>query len=101
MLARPARRQAKGWKGSRSSPPRSDRKACRRADPQYREEDLDMKAEMMTNSDICALCGGKLQERFTELVLEVGDELAERFYHLKKRFWIPAYYIAIVYHWLG
>lgn len=55
----------------------------------------------MTNSDICALCGGKLQERFTELVLEVGDELAERFYHLKKRFWIPAYYIAIVYHWLG
>ena len=35
-----------------------------------------MKMETMTDSDICALCGGKLQEGFTELVLKAGDELA-------------------------
>lgn len=29
------------------------------ADPQDREEDLEMKVEIMTDSDICALCGGK------------------------------------------
>ena len=32
--------------------------------------------EMMTSSDICALCGGNLREGFTELVLKAGDELA-------------------------
>ncbi len=32
--------------------------------------------EIMTDSDICALCGGKLLEGFTELVLKAGDELA-------------------------
>ncbi|MDD1738928.1 MAG: hypothetical protein LUQ02_05135 [Methanothrix sp.] len=32
--------------------------------------------EMMTDSDICALCGGKLREGFTELVLKAGDDLA-------------------------
>jgi len=32
--------------------------------------------EMMTDSDMCALCGGKLLEGFTELVLKAGDELA-------------------------
>ena len=32
--------------------------------------------EIMTDSDICALCGGKLREGFTELVLKAGDELA-------------------------
>ncbi|OYV11432.1 MAG: hypothetical protein CG445_1038 [Methanosaeta sp. ASM2] len=31
---------------------------------------------MMTDSDICALCGGKLREGFTELVLKAGDDLA-------------------------
>ena len=31
---------------------------------------------MMTDSDMCALCGGKLLEGFTELVLKAGDELA-------------------------
>lgn len=30
----------------------------------------------MTDSDICALCGGKLREGFTELVLKAGDVLA-------------------------
>lgn len=30
----------------------------------------------MTDSDICALCGGKLGKGFTELVLKAGDELA-------------------------
>ena len=30
----------------------------------------------MTDSDICALCGGKLREGFTELVLKAGDDLA-------------------------
>ena len=30
----------------------------------------------MTDSDMCALCGGKLGEGFTELVLKAGDELA-------------------------
>lgn len=30
----------------------------------------------MTDSDICALYGGKLREGFTELVLKAGDELA-------------------------
>ncbi len=29
---------------------------------------------MMTDSDICALCGGKLREGFTELVLKAGDD---------------------------
>ncbi len=29
----------------------------------------------MTDSDICALCRGKLQEGLTELVLMAGDEL--------------------------
>jgi len=32
--------------------------------------------EMMTDSDMCALCGGKLLEGLTELVLKAGDELA-------------------------
>jgi YgiT-type zinc finger domain-containing protein len=32
--------------------------------------------EFMTDSDICAFCGGKLREGFTELVLKAGDELA-------------------------
>ena len=32
--------------------------------------------EIMTDSDICALCGGKLREGFTELVLKAGDDLA-------------------------
>jgi len=31
---------------------------------------------MMTDSDMCALCGGKLLEGLTELVLKAGDELA-------------------------
>jgi len=35
-----------------------------------------MKAEMITDSDICALCGGKLREGFTELVLKAVDDLA-------------------------
>ncbi len=30
----------------------------------------------MTDSDICALCGGKLREGLTELVLKAGDNLA-------------------------
>ncbi|MBP7069461.1 MAG: type II toxin-antitoxin system MqsA family antitoxin [Methanothrix sp.] len=30
----------------------------------------------MTDSDICALCGGKLREGLTELVLKAGDDLA-------------------------
>lgn len=35
-----------------------------------------MKVEIITDSDICALCGGKLREGPTELVLKAGDELA-------------------------
>jgi len=35
-----------------------------------------MKVEIITDPDICALCGGKLREGFTELVLKAGDELA-------------------------
>ena len=35
-----------------------------------------MKVETMTDSDICALCGGKLREGLTELVLKAGDDLA-------------------------
>jgi len=35
-----------------------------------------MKVEIITDSDICALCGGKLREGLTELVLKAGDELA-------------------------
>ena len=35
-----------------------------------------MKEETMTDPDICALCGGKLREGLTELVLKAGDELA-------------------------
>ena len=31
--------------------------------------------EIMTSSDICALCGGKLREGFTELVLKAGVEV--------------------------
>lgn len=31
--------------------------------------------EIMTSSDICALCGGKLREGFTELVMKVGNEV--------------------------
>ena len=31
--------------------------------------------EIMTSSDICALCKGKLREGFTELVLKVGAEI--------------------------
>ena len=46
------------------------------ADPLDRDEDLEMKVKIMTDSDICALCGGKLQEGFTELVLKAGDDLA-------------------------
>lgn len=30
----------------------------------------------MTDSDICALCGGKLRKELTELVLKAGDDLA-------------------------
>jgi YgiT-type zinc finger domain-containing protein len=30
---------------------------------------------IMTNSDMCALCGGKLREDFTDLVLKAGDEV--------------------------
>jgi len=29
----------------------------------------------MTNSDMCALCGSKLREGSTDLVLKAGDEL--------------------------
>ena len=29
----------------------------------------------MTSSDICALCGDKLREGFTELVLKAGNEV--------------------------
>lgn len=29
----------------------------------------------MTNSDMCALCGGKLREGFTDLVIKSGDEV--------------------------
>jgi len=29
----------------------------------------------MTNSDMCALCGSKLREGFTDLVLKAGDEV--------------------------
>jgi YgiT-type zinc finger domain-containing protein len=29
----------------------------------------------MTSSDMCALCGGKLREGFTELVMKIGDEV--------------------------
>ena len=43
------------------------------ADPQDRDEDLEMKMETMTDSDICALCGGKLREGLTELVLKAGN----------------------------
>lgn len=46
------------------------------ADPRDREENLEMKVEIMTDSDICALCGGKLREGLTELVLKAGDNLA-------------------------
>ena len=31
--------------------------------------------EIMTSSDICALCGGKLRVGFTELVLKAGNEV--------------------------
>lgn len=30
----------------------------------------------MTGSDMCALCGGKLKEGLTELVLKAGEDLA-------------------------
>jgi YgiT-type zinc finger domain-containing protein len=29
----------------------------------------------MIGSDVCALCGGKLREGFTELVMKIGDEV--------------------------
>jgi len=29
----------------------------------------------MISSDVCALCGGKLREGFTELVMKVGNEV--------------------------
>jgi YgiT-type zinc finger domain-containing protein len=29
----------------------------------------------MTSSDLCALCGGKLHEGFTELIMKVGNEV--------------------------
>jgi len=32
--------------------------------------------EIMTSSDICALCGGELRNGFTELVLKAGNEVA-------------------------
>lgn len=32
--------------------------------------------QIITDSEICALCGGKLREGFTELVLKAGDDLA-------------------------
>ncbi len=35
-----------------------------------------MKVEIITDSDICALCGGKLREGLTELVLKAGEDLA-------------------------
>jgi len=35
-----------------------------------------LKVEAMTDSDICALCGGKLREGLAELVLKAGDDLA-------------------------
>ena len=38
--------------------------------------DIEMKVEIMTDSDICALCGGKLREGPTELVSKAGDDLA-------------------------
>ncbi len=37
--------------------------------------DIEMKVEIMTDSDICALCGGKLREGPTELVSKAGDNL--------------------------
>ena len=46
------------------------------ADPQDRDEDLEIKMKIMTDSNICALCGGKLRDGLTELVLKAGDELA-------------------------
>jgi len=48
----------------------------RSADTYGPEEDLEMKVEIITDSDICALCGGKLREGLTELVLKAGEDLA-------------------------